>query len=76
MPYTKYPSEATIKEILKPKTIEINNELMKKLGYDNTRDFFAALGNWGHNTDFGYLPERADTSVQTYIRYFIRSFLD
>lgn len=71
-----YPTEATIKELLKPKNIEINQQLMKKLGYDNTRDFFSALGNWGYNTDFGYLPESVDTSVQSFVRQFIRSFLD
>ncbi len=71
-----YPTEATIKSILKDKVITIDNGLMKKLGYDNTRDFFAALGNWGYNTDFNTIPASCDDLVQSFVRAFIRTFLD
>lgn len=62
--------------LARPLPIEIDNSLMRDLGYDSTRDFFYALGNWGHNTDFGTLPSTADDRVQTYLRAFIRSQLD
>lgn len=58
------------------KAIVIDNKLMKGLGYEDTRTFFEQMGNWGYNTDFGYLPEAADLRVQSYLRAFIRSFLD
>lgn len=73
---SNYPSEKTIKSILDQKKIALDNALMHKLGYDNTRDFFAALGNWGYNTDFNTIAQKCDTDTQAYIRAFVRSFLD
>lgn len=54
------------------KAIEVTNALMRGLGYDNTRDFFRELGDWGYGTDFGQFSEAADTNIQSYLRHFIR----
>lgn len=71
----KYDYAAKVLKSRKP--IVVNNALMRGLGYDNTRDFFEELGNWGYNKDFGELPESADTNVQSYLRAFIRDcFID
>ncbi len=56
--------------------IVLDNKLMHGLGYDDTRSFFAALGNWGYNTDFNTIAGICDTDTQAYLRAFVRSFLD
>lgn len=53
-------------------TIVIDNNLMRKLGYEDTRKFFEELGNWGYNSDFGKYPPKADVDVQTYLKLFIK----
>lgn len=75
MPYTSTMSATekyARKLIASPKAIVITNAVMRGLGYDNTRDFFRELGDWGHVTDFGQFSEAADTNVQSYLRHFIR----
>lgn len=64
-------------KILKSKgPIVVDNALMCGLGYDNTRDFFRELGDWGHITDFNTIPASADDKVQVYLRAFIKTFID
>lgn len=54
------------------KAITLNAEVMKGLGYDSTRDFFLALGNWGYVTDFNRFSPTVDERPDLYIRAFIR----
>lgn len=68
--------EKFARSVLKNRTIVVDGKLMRGLGYTETRDFFEALHYWGYNTDFGMLPPSADTSIQVYLRHFIRSFID
>lgn len=70
---TQIKLDKYVQKLLKSKkAIVINDTMMHTLGYDNTRDFFAALGNWGYNSDFGRFSEATDTSVQSYIRTFLK----
>lgn len=56
--------------------IYLNSRLVKDiLGYDDMRDLFYALGNWGHNTDFTY-NERPTENAQAYLMAFLESFLE
>lgn len=58
------------------KKVEVNNKLIKLLGYDDIRDFTKALGDWGYTTDFTY-NERPTLDWNTHIRLFIKeTFLD
>lgn len=69
--------EKYVKTLLASKQpIVLDNKLMRGLGYDSTRELFEALGNWGYNTDFGHLPDATDTNVQSYLKQFIKSFLE
>lgn len=70
------PEEFAKKILASRKAIKVNDELMRGLGYSETRELFAAMGNWGDNTDFNTIPEAADTRVQSYLREFIRSFTE
>lgn len=64
--------ENKIKKFLKEnKKIEVNNKLIKMLGYDDVRDFTKALGDWGHCTDFTY-NEKPTQDFDTHIRMFIK----
>lgn len=68
--------EEYINKLLKGgKTIEINNQLISKLGYEDIRDFTEALYYWGHNTDFTYKSVQT-VNWQSYLRAFIKSFND
>jgi hypothetical protein len=56
--------------------VEINNRLIKGLGYDEARDFFQELGNFGYNSDFTYRDNEA-TDCQKFLRRFIKDcFID
>lgn len=56
--------------------IQIDTRLIVRiLGYDDMRDFFMALANWGHNTDFTY-NEGPTMHPQRYLRAFLKSFLE
>lgn len=58
------------------RAIIVNDRLMKGLGYTDTRSFFEVLGNWGYNTDFNTISPAAEDRTQSYLRAFVRSFLD
>lgn len=60
----------------KHKRIEVNNKLIKLLGYSDMRDFTKELGDWGHGRDFTYLTKRTE-DWQTHLRLFIKeNFLE
>ncbi len=71
-------NEKFARKILKTRgAIRIDNALMRGLGYEDTREFFKQLGDWGYTTDFGRFSEAADTRVDSYVRHFIRDcFID
>lgn len=56
------------------KTVNQLLNQIKELGeYDDWRDVFEAIHNWGYNTDFTYNPitDTHRTSVIAYLRDFI-----
>jgi hypothetical protein len=63
--------EDKIKKFLKEnKKIEVNNKLIKLLGFDDMRDFVKSIGDWGHCTDFTYRTETRDW--QRFLRLYIK----
>lgn len=65
-----------IKKFLREnRKIEVNNKLIKMLGYEDIRDFTSELYYWGHNTDFTY-QSWPTSDWQAYIRAFVKSFLE
>ncbi len=58
------------------KAIVINQELINGvLGFDDMRDFFSAIGNWGYHSDFTYMDDVTE-NMQKFVRAFLKSYLD
>ena len=55
----------------KHRKIEVNNALIKLLGYDDVRDFTKELGDWGYTTDFTY-NVRPTEDWNAHLRMFIK----
>lgn len=66
------PNLIKLERLLKSrKPILINNKFIKRiLGFEDMRDFYKAVGDWGHCTDFTYRNEEYDN--QRFIRRFLR----
>lgn len=58
------------------KAIIVNNNFIKKtLGFDDMRDFYREIGDWGYVTDFTYRTEEYDN--QRFLRRFLKeTYLD
>lgn len=69
-------NEKKIRALLKSrKPIILNTSFIKNvLGYDDMRDFFSDLANWGNNTDFTYQTTQNDCN--RFLRAFLKSYLD
>ena len=53
------------------KAININHKLVKKiLGFEDMRDFFEAIHQWGYSRDFTY--QRTEYNLQSYLRLWLR----
>lgn len=66
-----------VERLLKEKkNIPITQELITKvLGFDDMRDFFSAIGNWGYNSDFTYQDDVTE-NYNKFVRAFLKSYLD
>lgn len=56
--------------------ITIDKALLKKLHYEDYREFAEALGNWAYNTDFTYRSHLYTRSFDTLVREFVREMLE
>jgi hypothetical protein len=66
-----------IERLLKKKEkIVINNKFIKRiLGFDDMRDFYKDVGDWGYCTDFTYRNEEYDN--QRFLRRYLKeTYLD
>lgn len=52
--------------------IILNMRLVKILDMDDLRDLFEAIHQWGYNRDFTYRDGQARSSVQQYLRRWLR----
>lgn len=61
-----------LERLLKSRSpILINNKFIKKiLGYDDMRDFYKDIGDWGYTSDFTYRNEEYDN--QRFLRRFLK----
>lgn len=55
--------------------ILINNRFAKVLGFDDMRDLFASIHEWGYSRDFTYDTKTVD--MQRFLRAYLReTYLD
>lgn len=66
-----------LEKLLKSKkAIVVNNKFIKRiLGFDDMRDFYKEIGDWGYVNDFTYRTEMYDN--QRFLRRFLKeTYLD
>lgn len=70
------PDLIKIERLIKSKkAVNINNKLVKMLGFDDMRDFFESIHSWGYSRDFTYQTTQDD--MQRFTKAYIReTFLD
>ena len=65
------PNLIKIERLIKSKkAININNKLAKMLGFEDMRDFFAEIHEWGYNRDFTY--QNTEYDMQKFLRAFVK----
>lgn len=70
------PNLIKIERLLKSKkAININNKLAKMCGFEDMRDFFESIHNWGYSRDFTYQTTEYD--IQRFTRAYLKEvYLD
>lgn len=65
------PDLIKIERLLKTrKTINLNNKLARTLGYDDMRDLFTSIYQWGNTKDFTY--QNTEYDMQRFLRAYLR----
>lgn len=67
-----------IKRIVESKeAIIINNHFIKRvLGFDDMRDFFQSIGDWGYSHDFTYKDKQTEDFKTFFHEYLKENYLD